>query len=111
MNGGSIDEKRIEDAFENLRRLRRSAWNLSLAEAAALSERVRVEIILDKSMNRSQKRWYRAYSDFVDDVVDERMEKEGVEREVLHGGIIAYIRNLLHSHDRGKVYQENDVDD
>ena len=99
MSSDNIDAKRVEDAFDNLNRLRRSAWNLTIAEAAALSERVRVEIILDKSMSRSQKRWFRAYSDFVDDVVDERMDSAGVERDKVQGGIVAYIRGLLHSHD------------
>lgn len=48
-------------------------------------------------MSRSQKRLFRECADFVDDVVEERMEREGVAREKLHGGIIYYVRELLNS--------------
>ena len=75
MSEQKIDEQRVDTAFANIEKLRMSARNLTIAEAAALSERVRVEIILDKTMSRSRKRWYRAYSDYLDDVVDERMDE------------------------------------
>jgi len=104
-NDEQVDEARVENAFENVQKLRRSAWNLSIAETAALAERVRIELLLDKTMSRSQKRWYRAFSDFLDDVVDVRLEREGVERDHFHSSIIAYLRGLLHTD------EESDDDD
>lgn len=95
MDDHHIDEKRIDAAFENVERLRRTAWNLTVAEVAALSERVRVEIILDKAMTGTQKRWYRAFSDYLDDVVEERMEKEGIERDKFHNWVLRYLRGFL----------------
>lgn len=95
MQDDKLNEQRVDAAFDNVKKLRASAWNLTVAEAAALSERLRVEIILDKSMKNSQKRWYRAYSDYLDDVVDERVEKEGVERNKFHGRVLDYLRGIL----------------
>lgn len=95
MDSDRIDERRVDAAFENIRRLRASAWSLSVAEAAALAERTRVEIIIDKTMSASQKRWYRAYSDYLDAVVDERMDKEGLVRDRFHDRILNYLRAIL----------------
>ncbi len=95
MPNEDINEKRVDAAFETVERLRSSAWNLTIAEAAALSERVRVEIMLDKTMSGAQKRWYRAYSDYLDDIVDERMEKAGIDRASFHNWVLRYIRGFL----------------
>ncbi len=95
MENHKINEERVDATFGNVEKLRGSAWNLTITEAAALSERVRVEIILDKTMSRSQKRWYRAFSDYLDDVVEERMEKEGVDRDKFHDWVLRYIRGFL----------------
>ena len=95
MESERIDERRIDAAFDNVKKLRANAWNLSVAEAAALSERIRIEIILDKSMARAQKRWYRAYSDYLDDIVDQRLEKEGLARETFHERVLKYLRGVL----------------
>jgi hypothetical protein len=97
MENQKINEERIDAAFEAVEKLRRSAWNLAVAEVAALSERVRVEIMIDKSMIGSQKRWYRAFSDYLDDVVEERMEKEGVDRDKFHDWVLRYVRGFLNS--------------
>lgn len=97
MQNQDINEQRVDAAFETVERLRASAWNLSIAEAAALSERVRVEIMLDKTMSGSQKRWYRAYSDYLDDIVEERMEKDGVDRASFHDWVLRYVRGFLNN--------------
>jgi hypothetical protein len=88
-------KERVDAAFANIEKLRQSARNLTVAEVAALSERVRVEIILDKTMIGSRKRWYRAYSDYLDDVVEERMEKEGVERDNFQNWVVQYLRRIM----------------
>jgi hypothetical protein len=95
MEHQNINEQRVETAFSNVEKLRQSARNLTVAEVAALSERVRVEIILDKTMSRSRKRWYRAYSDYLDEMVDERMEKEGIKRDSFQNWIVQYLKGLL----------------
>jgi len=93
-----INEERVDAAFEHVSKLRGTAWTLPLAEVAALSERIRVEIILDKTMRGARKRWYRAYSDYLDEVVEERMEKEGVERDRFQEWIVRYLKGILDNH-------------
>lgn len=95
MEDQKINEERVDAAFEMVEKLRRSAWALPLAEVAALSERVHVEIMLDKTMRGPRKRWYRAYSDYLDDVVEERMEKEGVERDKFQNWVLQYLKGIL----------------
>ena len=77
MSDEHIDEQRVEAAFKSVQASRASAWNLSVEEVAALAERVRLEIMLERGMRRARKRWYRAYADFLDEVVEERLAKEG----------------------------------
>lgn len=90
-----VDQERVEHAYSDLEKLRRLAWSLPLQETAALSERVRVELMIDKKLHGPVKRFYRAYSDYLDDVVEERSERENHPREAFHNYVVEYIRGVL----------------
>ena len=95
MSDEHIDEQRVEAAFKSVQASRASAWNLSVEEVAALAERVRLEIMLERGMRRARKRWYRADADFLDEVVEERLAKEGRSAEAFHAGVVNYVRGML----------------
>jgi hypothetical protein len=90
-----VDNERVERGYQELEKLRRLAWSLPLADAAALAERVRVELMIDKKLRRSTKRFYHAYSDYLDEIVEERAEQEAQPRETFQHQIFAYIRGML----------------
>jgi hypothetical protein len=94
-----LDNERVEQSYQELEKLRRIAWSLPLTEAAALSERVRVELMIDKKLRPQVKRFYRAYSDYLDDVVEERAERENQPRESFQHHVIGYIRGMLEPDD------------
>lgn len=99
MSDNQIDEERVEAAFRSVSAARSSAWSMSIDEVAALAERVRMEIMLEHGMRKSRKRWYRAYADFLDDVVEERMAKEGRSAEAFHSAVVNYVRGMLSDSD------------
>ena len=90
-----VNEERVDRAFELLNRSRSAASTLSIAEVSALAERVRLEIILDKSMSGARKRWYRAYSDYLDEAVEERMDKANIGRGGFREDVLQYVRSIL----------------
>ena len=95
MSDNHIDDARVEAAFKSVTAARASAWSMSIDEVAALAERVRMEIMLERGMRKSRKRWYRAYADFLDDVVEERLEKDGRSADAFHSAVVDYVRGML----------------
>lgn len=95
MSEERIDEARVERAFNAVADARANAWNLSIDEVAALAERMRLEIMLDRSMRRSRKHWYRAYADFLDDVVEDRLKKDGRSSGEFHATVLNYVRGMM----------------
>jgi len=95
MSQDQINEERVEAAFNSVREARARAWSMPIQEVGALAERVRLEIILERGMRRARKRWYRAYADFLDEVVEERLEKDGRSGEAFHAGVVNYVRGML----------------
>ena len=90
-----VNNERVEQGFHELEKLRRLAWALPIQDVAALSERVRVELMIDKKLRGTTKRFYHAYSDFLDEIVEERSEAEGTPRESFQHQIFSYIRGML----------------
>ncbi|MEK9662849.1 MAG: hypothetical protein VW644_14165, partial [Alphaproteobacteria bacterium] len=66
-----VDNARVENSFSELEKLRRLAWSLPLPEAAELAERVQVALMVDKKLKGPVKRFYRAYADYLEDIVEE----------------------------------------
>jgi hypothetical protein len=95
MSGEAVNNERIEVGYRDLEQLRRLAWSLPLPDAAALAERVQVEMMIDKKLKGSVKRFYRAYADYLEEVVEERMESEEHPRDSFQHHIFAYVRNIL----------------
>jgi hypothetical protein len=95
----TVDEKRVEIAYRELDRLRHLVWSLPLPDAAALAERVHVELMIDKTLQGPLKRFYRAFSDYLDDVVDDRSETENRPRESFHQHVVDYVRGVLGADD------------
>lgn len=90
-----IDNDRIEQSYRELEKVRRLAWTLPLQDAAALAERVQVELMVDKSLRGPVKRFYRAYADFLEDVVEERTEAENKPRDSFQKHVFDYVRGML----------------
>lgn len=95
----TVDDKRVELAYRELERLRHLVWSLPLADAAALAERVHVELMIDKTLHGSLKRFYRSFSDYLDDVVEERSKKENRPRDSFHQHVVEYVRGVLGADD------------
>lgn len=89
-----VDEERVEADFESFAKLTRLAWSRDLAHVEALIERLRVEVIM-APMQRGRKQLYRAAIDYFDDVLDERYEKAGLDREGSRQSAVAYLKRLL----------------
>ncbi|MSO80138.1 MAG: hypothetical protein EXQ97_00470 [Alphaproteobacteria bacterium] len=64
-------------------------------EVEALAERIRVELILNKSIRRPGRRFYRDVLDYLDVVVDERHSEQGTNRESLRHTVMAYVRGMI----------------
>lgn len=90
-----VDNNRIEKSFEELEKLRRLAWSLPLPEAAALVERIQVSLMIDKKLKGPVKRFYRAYADYLEEIVEERTEREDQPRESFQHHIFDYVRGML----------------
>jgi hypothetical protein len=95
-----VDNERVEHGFQELEKLRRLAWALPLTEAAALAERIRVELMIDKKLRGTTKRFYHAYADFLDEIVEERSEQEDMPRESFQHHVFNYIRGMLEPNGR-----------
>lgn len=90
-----IDNEHIEHCYHELEKLRRLAWSLPLAETAALAERVQVELMIDKKLKGPVKRFYRAYADYLEEVVEERTDAESKPRESFQKHVFDYVRGML----------------
>ena len=91
----SISDVAVEAAFEQLERVRRFARTHPVEEVEALAERIRVELILNKSIRRPGRRFYRDVLDYLDVVVDERHSEQGTDRESLRHTVLAYVRGMI----------------
>lgn len=89
-----IDEERIDRRFGYLRSFVDSAWNSEVAEAEALIERIRVELMLGRC-DASTKAFYRAAVHCLEDVVERRHASEGKDRLHARHLVADYIKVLL----------------
>jgi predicted ABC-type exoprotein transport system permease subunit len=55
----------------------------------------RVETAFSNIEKLRQSARNRAYSDYLDEMVDERMEKEGIKRDSFQNWIVQYLKGLL----------------
>lgn len=100
MSKSEIDDNWVDNEFHTLAKARQVAWHSSIVKVAALAERIRLEVILDKSMRRSRKRWFAAYADYLDDVVEEREKTESGTPDGFRENVLAYVRDFLNDADR-----------
>lgn len=88
-----IDEALVDRDLEMIERVMRFPWHRDLKHVEALTERLRVELIV-RELRGSQKQLYRAIIDRFEDVLEERYEKEDEDRDKLRRSVLAYVRSL-----------------
>lgn len=90
----TIDEERVDRRFGYLRSFLDSAWNSDLAEAEALIERIRVELMLAEC-DHASKAFYRAAVHCLEDVVERRHRDEDKDRLGTRRAVADYLRILM----------------
>lgn len=90
----SIDERRVESAFERIRDALNLAIQLELPQLEALIERFRIEVMLSRP-SRDKRTVYRSIIDLLEGELERRYEAEGQHREHVREQVIAYFRRLV----------------
>lgn len=88
-----VNEAQINADLELIERLARLPWQRDVHNVEALIERLRVETIIQKHRG-SLKRYHRAIIDRLEDVLEERYEKEDTDRNSTRKAVLGYIRSL-----------------
>lgn len=90
----SIDEQRVESAFERIRDALNLAMQLELPQIEALIERFRVEVMLSRP-SRDKRAVYRSVIDLLENELEHRYDVEGQHREHVREQVVAYFRRLV----------------
>jgi dGTP triphosphohydrolase len=89
-----VNEQNVERDFELLKRFTQCAWQRDLAHVEALIDRIRVEMMIEP-LTRRRKAYYRAVIDFLEDVVEERYEKERKNRHETRRSVLDYVKGMI----------------
>jgi len=89
----TVNEAQIDQDLELINRVARLGWQRDVQNVEALIERLRVELIIN-DFRGSQKHFHRAVIDRLEDVLEERYEKENADRASIRDAVLAYIRSL-----------------
>ena len=90
----SIDEHRVEHAYERIRDAISLALQLEVPHLEALIERFRVELMVARP-NRGRRAVYRDIINLLEGELERRYEAEGHSPEHVREQVIAYFRRLV----------------
>lgn len=97
MPDDKVDEAQLERDLKLIAGIRAIAWQRSPANLLALLDRLRVMLLIE-DITRRQRRVYRTIIDYLEDVLEERLEKhEKADRAQARRTASAYLRDLLKS--------------
>ena len=91
-----IREQRVDEHFSLLARFIGNARLNDVSHVQAVIERIQVEMMIGRVSGR-RKRFYRAAIEYLEDIVEERHEKEDVDDESIHKAVRKYVKQLFES--------------
>jgi hypothetical protein len=99
VNDPKINEGQVDRDFAAIDEIRWIAWQRNPQDVAALCDRLRV-MLMTTDLPKRRRRLYRALIDYYDEVLDERLDAEGMpSRGDLRQSALNYVRDILKSSD------------